>query len=145
MSGQELSSVAYKKGNFVRYGLWAIVIALLIISAVISVQILKNEFSSTVPSGYKFLVADAQAEANGTRTTYYVYADSILVDTLDLTSESSIRNSYIYDNIDTSSLELDLEDTYDECDKNDCYKIPKVVSSIKKMIQGKAGREYRSS
>lgn len=145
MSGQELTSVAYKKGNFVRYGLWAIVVVLLIVSAVISTQILKNEFSTTVPSGYKFIVSDAKAEANGNRTTYYVYADSILVDNLDLTSESRKRTSYIYDNVDTSSLELDTEDTYDECDSDACYKIPKVVQSIKKMLHGKIGREYRSS
>lgn len=142
MSNPEITSVAYKKGNWVRYGLWAIVAALLVASGVITAQILKEQFSSDVPKDYKFLVADEQTEAKGIHTTYYVYDNSIIVKQEKLDSEPPEKTLVIYNDIDTSSLVLNTEETTNVCDSDACYHIPKVVASIKKIIANRASREY---
>ena len=138
----ELTSVAYKKGNLMRYSIWAVAIICLVLGGVLSAQMLNAEFSPDVPENYNFAVSDPQTESSGIRTTYYVYNKSIIVKQENIKKGSDEHSTVIYNGIDTSALILDTRDTTNVCDEKACYNIPKVVDAIKKSIHGKAAREY---
>ena len=109
MSG-ELSSVAYKKESWKRYVLWEIVATLLIMTAIVWVRSIKQEFDSGMPEGYRFMVADERSEEKGVKTVYYVYDNKIIVEQAGLGEGDEKKPTLIYDGIDTSTLEYDEED-----------------------------------
>ncbi len=142
MSGKELSSVAYKKGNWMRYILWGaatICIALLISTFF---GILNGEISAVVPDGYRFSVTDNYGEGSNVRTTYYIYDNCIMVEDESFDTDSVNRTVIIYDGISTATLALDVEDTTEICELGSCHNSPKVLLTIKKLISHHPGREY---
>lgn len=143
MSGAELSSVAYKKGNLLRYSLWA---AAAVCIAVLIVNILSIMNSSSavtmVPEGYKFAVTDDYADKSKVRTTYYVYEDKIIVEDESFEEASVNRVLMLYDGVYTADLNYDATDTTDICQLGACRKKPKVLATIKKLLSQKIGREY---
>lgn len=142
MSAAELSSVAYKKGNLMRYSLWglaAVCIGFLIWTFISTVN---SDISSSVPEGYKFAVTNNQNDTGTLRTIYYVYDDKILTETESRNDDSVNRSVLIYDGIDTSKLKYDPEDTTKVCELGVCSEKPKVILTIKKLISHKIGREY---
>ena len=141
MSG-ELSSVAYKKESWKRYILWEIVATLLIVSAIIWIRSIKQEFSSEMPEGYRFAVMDERSEEKGLMTTYYVYDNKIIMKQVGLSEGVEEKPAMIYDGIDTSSLEYNERELEKTCTHKKCYKIPKVVNAIERVLVNKVGREY---
>lgn len=143
MSGAELSSVAYKKGNLLRYSLWAaaaVCIAVLIINFF---NIMSSSSAVTmVPEGYRFAITDDYSDGSKVRTTYYVYEDKIIVEDESFEAERANRILMLYDGISTTSLNYDASDTADICQLGACRKKPKVLSAIKKLLSQKTGREY---
>ena len=137
-----LSNVAYKNGNILRYSLWsmAAICITLLISTFLST--LNGEISAAIPDGYRFSVTDNYTEGSKLRTTYYVYNDHILVEDESFEADSVNRVVLIYDNINTSTLVLDKEDTTEICEYGAFYAKPKVLATIKKLISRKAGHEY---
>ena len=127
-----------------RYGLWAIVIILLVILITISVRTIQNEFSSNVPQDYNFSVTDLQNKNIGITTIYYVYSDHIIVERISQSENNSVVKSdyLIYENINTSSLVYDETAVDTVCDSESCQEIPKVIAKIKKLLNNKASREY---
>ena len=75
-----ISNVAYKKGNWMRYTLWALGIVCIGVLIYTFVFTMSGEVSASVPEGYKFSVTDNYANGSKTRTTYYVYDDRILAE-----------------------------------------------------------------
>lgn len=137
-----LSNVAYKKGNLLRYSLWGI--AAVCIAMLIStfLNVLGGEISAAVPEGYKFSVTDNYIEGSNLRTTYYVYDDHVIVEDESFDTSSVNRSVLIYDNVNTSALALDRDDTTEVCEYGTCAAKPKVLAVIKKLLSRKAGREY---
>lgn len=141
MSGAELSSVAYKKGNWMRYTLWglaAVCIGLLIYTFI---STMNGSFSASVPEGYKFAVTD-NPEGSTVRTTYYVYDDKILVESESYNGSSLDRAILVYDNVDTKNLKYNESDVTEVCKGDVCSSQPKVLATIKKMLSHKIGRGY---
>lgn len=141
MSG-EVSSVAYKKGNWMRYTIWGLGVICIGLLIYTFVQMMEGNVSASVPEGYKFAVTNNYNEGSKIRTTYYVYDDRILVESESFEDDKNNRALMMYDGIDTSGLALNTEDTAEICELGSCRSYPKVLSSIKKMISGKVGREY---
>ncbi|MBR2994149.1 hypothetical protein IKF43_02025 [Candidatus Saccharibacteria bacterium] len=142
MSGKDLSAVAYKKGNWMRYTLWttaAICITLLISTFF---GMLNGEISAVVPDGYRFSVTDNYSEGSNIRTTYYVYDDCIMVADESFESDTVNRAVMVYDGISTATLAFDAEDTTEICELGSCHSSPKVLLTIKKLISRRPGREY---
>lgn len=143
MSGAaELTSVAYKKGNWMRYTLWglgAICIAILFFTFF---NVMNGKISAAVPEGYKFAVTDNYAEGSNVRTTYYVYNNKILVEDESFEPGTVNRTVMIYDGINTTSLTLDAEETAELCELGACRQEPKVLSVVKQLISRQPGREY---
>ena len=138
----QINNVAYKKGNWMRYLLWglaAICIGLLIYTFTTTMN---STFSASIPSGYRFAVSDQYAEGSSLRTTYYIYDDKVLVENENYTEDSANRSVFIYDNVDTSSLSYDANETAEICELGTCRTYTKVLSSVKKLLSGKASREY---
>ena len=137
----KLSNVAYKKGNWMRYSLWALAavcIGLLIYSFI---TMMNGDVSASVPEGYRFTVTDNYIEGSNIRTRYYIYDDHILVEDESRTDEGVNRSVLIYDNINTSSLRYD-EDVIELCELGSCQEKPKILATIKSLISRKIGREY---
>ena len=142
MSSKGLSAVAYKKGNWMRYTLWAaaaICIALLISTFF---GMLNGEISAVVPDGYRFSVTDNYSDGSNIRTTYYVYDNCIMVEDESFESDTVNRTVRVYDDINTTTLSLDTEDTTEICELGSCHSSPKVLLTIKKLISRHPGREY---
>lgn len=137
-----ISNVAYKKGNWMRYTLWAL--ATICIAVLIStfVSAIKGEISAAVPEGYKFSVTDNYTEGSRTRTTYYVYDNYILVEDESFEPDAVNRTVMIYDGINTTTLGYDGSDTTEICELGSCQQKPKVLAVIKKLLSRKTGREY---
>lgn len=142
MSLDQLSNVAYKKGNWMRYTLWGL--AALCIAILIStfINIMNGDISAAVPDGYRFSVTDNYNEGSRVRTTYYVYKDHIIVEDESFEDNAVNRALMIYDDIMTSSLSYDADDTTKVCELGACYERPKVLAVIKNLISRKVGREY---
>ena len=138
----ELSSVAYKKGNWMRYTIWGLGVICIGILIATFVQMMNGEVSANVPPGYKFAVTNNYAEGSNIRTTYYVYDDRILVEDESFEKDKVNRALKVYDGINTSNLALKEDETAEICELGSCSSYPKVLSSIKKLLSGKVGREY---
>lgn len=137
----KLSNVAYKKGNWMRYTLWAlaaICIATLIYSFI---TMMTGDVSASVPEGYRFSVTDNYIEGSNIRTRYYVYDDKILVEDESRTDEGINRSVLIYDGINTTPLEYDNQTT-ELCELGACSEKPRILATIKSLISRKIGREY---
>ena len=136
-----LSNVAYKKGNWMRYTLWglaAICIAMLIYTFVNTVN---GDVSAAVPEGYRFSVTDNYVEGSKVRTRYYVYDDKIFVEDESFDDDTVNRVIMIYDGINTTSLQYDT-DTIELCELGACRENPKILATIKSLISRRIGREY---
>ena len=136
-----LSNVAYKKGNWMRYTLWglaAICIAMLIYAFVNTVN---GDVSAAVPEGYRFSVTDNYVEGSKVRTRYYVYDDKIFVEDESFDDDTVNRVILIYDGINTTSLQYDA-DTIELCELGACREKPKILATIKSLISRRIGREY---
>lgn len=142
MSGTELSSVAYKKGNWMRYTLWgfaAICISVLVINLL---GIMHSDGAAAVPEGYNFSVTDRYNDSDKVKTVYYVYDGKIIVEDESFDDEGVNRIVMVYDNISTSSLKYNEEDTTEICELGACREQPKVLAVIKRLISRNIGREY---
>ncbi len=136
-----LSNVAYKKGNWMRYTLWglaAICIAILVYTFVNTVN---GDVSAAVPEGYRFSVTDNYVEGSKVRTRYYVYDDKIFVEDESFDDDTVNRVILIYDGINTTSLQYDT-DTIELCELGACREKPKILATIKSLISRRIGREY---
>lgn len=137
-----IDSVAYKKGNWMRYTLWALAAICIVVLIYTFVTTMNGEVSASVPDGYRFAVTNNYAEGSKARTSYYVYDDKILVVDESIDDEGLNRSVMIYDGINTTSLSLDAEDTTEICELGSCSAYPKVLATIKSLLSRKIGREY---
>lgn len=138
----QISNVAYKKGNWMRYTLWflaAVCIGILIQTFITTIN---GEVSASVPDNYRFSITDNYAEGSHLRTSYYVYDDKILVVDEGFQNDEVNRSVMIYDGINTQSLYLDSEDTTEICELGSCGVYPKVLLTIKSLLSRRTGREY---
>ena len=142
ISANSISSVAYKKSSWMRYTLWGIAATCIAVLLYFFFDMMNYHNSPRVPDGYKFSVTNNYTDDSKIHTTYYVYNDSIFVENESIDDDMVNRMVLIYDNINTESLSLDTNDTIEDCELGFCHQIPKVISSIKKLISGKIGREY---
>ena len=142
MSGAELTSVAYKKGNWMRYTLWATAAICIAILFSTFFNMMNGEISAAVPTGYKFAVTDNYNEGSHLRTTYYVYDNHIIVEDESFEADTVNRTVMVYDGISTTSLSLDTEDITEVCELGSCHQAPKVLSVVKQLISRRPGREY---
>lgn len=141
MSTNKLTSVAYKKGNWMRYTLWGFAAVCIGVLMYTFVNTMNGEVSAAVPEGYRFSVTDNYTEGSNIRTRYYVYDDKILVEDESFNDDAVNRVVLIYDNISTASLKYD-DDTIELCELGACLEKPKILAVIKKLISRKIGREY---
>ena len=135
-----ISNVAYKKGNWMRYTLWGLAGICIAILIYTFINMMNTEVSATVPEGYKFSVSNDYHTK--VRTTYYVYDDKILVEDEGFNDDSVDRTVKIYDGINTDPLQLDSEDTIEVCEYGSCSQVPKVLVTIKQLLSRRVGREY---
>lgn len=138
----KLSNVAYKKGNWMRYTLWALAALCIGLLIYAFVNTMNGEVSAAVPDDYRFSITDNYSEGSKVRTSYYVYDDKVLVVDESFDDDGVNRVVLIYDNINTTSLFLDTEDTTEICELGSCAAYPKVLATIKSLISRKIGREY---
>lgn len=138
----ELTSVAYKKGNPLRYSLWGLAVLCIILLFSTFFNVMSGEASPSVPEGYKFSVTDNYNEGDDLRTVYYVYDNRILVEDESSNDGELNRVVMVYDDINTTSLSLNADDTTEICQFGACHTYPKVLAVIKKLISRKNGREY---
>ncbi len=136
-----LSNVAYKKGNLMRYVLWAL--AAICIGTLIYtfVSTMNGEVSVTVPEGYRFSVTDNYNGTGKIRTTYYVYDDRILVEDEGFEDNAVNRTIMVYDSINTTTLKYD-DEAIELCELGACKEKPRILATIKSLISRKIGREY---
>ncbi len=140
---EKLSNVAYKKGNWLRYSFWGIAaVCLIILFSFFFNTMISGDISAAVPEGYRFSVTDNYAEKSSIRSTYYVYKDHIIVEDESFNNDEVNRTLLIYDNISTSTLEYNENDTTEICELGACYQRPKVLAVIKRLISRRVGREY---
>lgn len=144
MSGaSNLSSVAYKKGNWMRYTLWGVAAICIVVLFSTFFTMMNGEISAAVPEGYKFSVIDDYTTGSNIRTTYYVYDNNkIFVEDESFNTDSVDRATLIYDDVNTKDLALDENDTAELCELGACHQVPKVLVVIKRLISNKIGREY---
>ena len=142
MSGTELTSVAYKKGNWLRYTLWSLAAICIGVLIYFFINTLRDTTSTNVPDGYNFSVIDSHGSDDQIRTIYYVYGDKILVADESPSDNSVNRTILIYENINTADLSYKPDDMTEVCESGICYKRPKVINKIRKLLAGKIGREY---
>ncbi|MBR2640998.1 hypothetical protein IKD49_00860 [Candidatus Saccharibacteria bacterium] len=137
----KLSNVAYKKGNWMRYTLWALAALCIGILIYTFINTMNGDVSAAVPEGYRFSVTDNYIEGSNIRTRYYVYDDKILVEDESVVDNTVNRSLLVYDNINTISLKYD-DDTIELCELGACQEKPKILATIKSLISRKIGREY---
>ena len=143
MSGAaELTSVAYKKGNWMRYTLWGLGAVCIAVLFSAFFNMMNGEISAAVPEGYKFAITDNYTENSSVRTTYYIYNNKILVEDESFEPGTVNRTVMVYDGINTASLTLDTEDTAELCELGSCHEAPKVLSVVKQLVARQPGREY---
>ena len=141
MSADELTSVAYKKGNWMRYTLWALAAICIGMLIYTFINTINGEVSAVVPDGYRFAITDNYVEGSSIRTTYYVYDDKIIVEDESTNDNIVNRSVLIYSNVNTTSLKYD-EDTIELCELGACREKPKILATIKSLLSRKVGREY---
>lgn len=137
----KLSNVAYKKGNWMRYSLWALAAICIGVLVYSFITMMNSEVSASVPEGYKFSITDNYVEGSNIRTRYYVYDDKILVEDESIVGDKLNRSVLIYDGFNTSSLQYD-EETIELCELGSCNEKPRILATIKSLISRKIGREY---
>ena len=137
----KLSNVAYKKGNWMRYSLWALAAICIGILIYSFITVMNGDVSASVPEGYRFSVTDNYIEGSNIRTRYYIYDDKILAEDESITDDGLNRSVLIYDGINTSTLRYD-DDTIEYCELGSCQEKPKILATIKSLISRKIGREY---
>ncbi len=137
----KLSNVAYKKGNWMRYSLWALAAICIGVLVYSFITMMNSEVSASVPEGYKFSITDNYVEGSNIRTRYYVYDDKILVEDESIVGDKLNRSVLIYDGFNTSSLQYD-EETIELCELGACNEKPRILATIKSLISRKIGREY---
>lgn len=137
----KLSNVAYKKGNLMRYSLWALAAICIGVLIYSFVTMMNGNVSASVPEGYKFSVTDNYTEGSNIRTKYYVYDDRIIVEDESINDDVVNRSVLVYDNVNTVSLQYD-DDTIELCELGACLEKPKILATIKSLISRKIGREY---
>ena len=137
-----ISSVAYKKGNWMRYTLWILAAVCIGVLLHTFITTMNGEVSASIPDNYRFALTDNYAEGSHLRTSYYVYDDKILVVDESFDDDGVNRVVMAYDNINTTSLYLDIDDTTEICELGSCGAYPKVLATIKNLISRKIGREY---
>ena len=142
MSLDQLSNVAYKKGNWMRYTLWGLAAVCIAILISTFINVMNSEISAAVPEGYRFSVTDNYNEGSKVRTTYYVYKDHIIVEDESFDDNAVNRALMIYDGISTTSLSYNADDVTEVCELGACYERPKVLAVIKNLISRKVGLEY---
>lgn len=135
-----LSNVAYKKGNVLRYTLWGLAAVCIVVLIYTFITTMNSEVSASVPDGYRFSVSSDYGTK--VRTTYYIYDDKILVEEEGFKSDSVDRTVMVYDNINTSSLSMERDDTIEVCEYGSCNQVPKVLAVIKQILSRRVGREY---
>lgn len=138
----KLTSVAYKKGNWMRYTLWGVAAICIAVLFSTFFSMMNGEISAAIPEGYKFAVTDNYSEGSSIRTTYYVYNNKIVVEDESFAPNVVNRSVMIYDDINTTLLRLDSEDTTEICELGSCHQVPKVLSVVKQLISRRPGREY---
>ena len=136
-----LSNVAYKKGNWMRYTLWGLGALCVGILLYTFVSIMNGEVSAAVPEGYRFSVTDNYVEGSNVRTRYYVYNDKIVVEDESTDKTTVNRTVMIYDDVNTAGLQYD-DETIELCELGACREKPKILATIKRLISRKIGREY---
>lgn len=141
MESSQLTSVAYKKGNWMRYTLWALAAICIGVLIYTFINTLESEVSATVPDGYRFSVVDNYSDGANIRTIYYVYDNKIMVEDESFEKNKVNRAIVVYDNVNTTSLQDD-RDTTELCELGACHEVPKVLIVIKNLISRKIGREY---
>lgn len=137
----KLSNVAYKKGNWMRYSLWALAAICIGVLLYSFVTMMSGDVSASVPEGYRFTITDNYIEGSNIRTRYYVYDDKILAEDESRTNEGINRSVLIYDGINTTSLKYD-DETMEFCELGACSEKPRILATIKSLISRKIGREY---
>ena len=137
-----LSNVAYKKGNVMRYTLWGLAAVCIGVLLHAFITTMNGEISAPVPDDYRFAITNNYAEGSMVRTSYYVYKDKILVVDESIDDKGLNRSVMIYDGINTDSLYLDADDTTEICELGSCGAYPKVLATIKRLLENKIGREY---
>lgn len=144
MTANEMSSITYKKGNWMRYTLWGLAAICIFVLAYTFLSMMSGKVSASVPEGYKFAISDEYGEGDSkVCITYYVYDNQIFTETESYSEDGLNRAVLIYDGIDTSSLKDDTEETAKVCYDTACVDKPKVLVTIKKLIsQKKIPREY---
>lgn len=136
-----ISNVAYKKGNWMRYSLWALAAICIVTLIYTFISTINGEVSAAVPEGYRFSVTDNYIEGSNIRTRYYVYDDKIIVEDESTVDGKVNRSLLIYDNVSTTGLQYD-DDTIELCELGACREKPKILATIKRLISRKIGREY---
>ena len=136
-----ITNVAYKKGNWMRYTLWGLAGVCIGILIYTFINTMNSSVSASVPEGYRFSVTDNYVEGSNIRTNYYVYDDHILVEDESVTDNTVNRSMMIYDDINTTSLKYD-EGTMQLCELGACREKPRILATIKALISRKIGREY---
>ena len=142
MSEKDLTAVAYKKGNWMRYTLWALAAVCIGVLFMTFFNTMNGEVSASVPDGYRFAVTDNYNEGSKVRTTYYVYDDKIFVEDESKEDDKINRVVMVYDDVKTSTIRYDPEDTTTVCELGACIEKPKALAVIKNLISRKIGREY---
>lgn len=137
----KLSNVAYKKGNLMRYSLWALAAVCIGVLVYSFITMMNGDVSASVPEGYRFSVTDNYIEGSNIRTRYYVYDDKIIVEDESINDDVVNRSVLVYDDVNTTSLRYD-EDTIELCELGTCREKPKILATIKSLISRKIGREY---
>ncbi len=137
-----LSNVAYKKGNWMRYTLWVLAAFCIGILIHTFISAMNGEVSAPIPEDYRFAIVNNYAEGSKVRTSYYVYDDKILVVDESFDDNTVHRAVLIYDDVNTDTLYLDSEDTAEICELGSCGSYPKVLKTIKSLLSRKVGREY---
>lgn len=136
-----LSNVAYKKGNLMRYTLWALAAVCIGTLVYTFINTLSSDVSASVPEGYRFVVTDNYVEGSGIRTRYYVYDDRIMAEDESIHDNNVNRAILVYDDINTTTLQYD-DETIELCELGSCSEKPRILATIKSLISRKIGREY---
>lgn len=137
-----ISSVAYKKGNLMRYVLWALGATCIGIMIYTFFTTMNASISASAPPGYNFSVVDNYNGNGKLRTTYYVYDDKIFVENESFNDDSVDRSTRIYEGINTTNLDYNPKELAKTCELGACYKLPKVINDIKALLSDQVGREY---
>lgn len=138
----DLISTSGNQKKSVRILFFIIIIAVAGLAVWLFMNFLNNN-TKAVPDGYKFSVANHASSDSSKWVTYYVY-DKYIIEQKDTSSAqaSSASPALIYEGLDTTSLVLDEKSLTKVCDQAACYKYPKVVDEIKKLLTGRPSREY---